>query len=348
MSAIVDEKVAGLLAQAAERGCCYAPAGEDAERVRRALLRRVEAGTVVSPARGPFVSACVWAGLKDDARTLLVARSLQERHPNWVFCGPTAAAAYGLDVSFALLKRVHVAVPPSGCGSDGSIVLRHGVLRSDGGGIEVAAGLRVTPPLQTVLDTARWADFPRALGVMDSALRTGLVQREELEAFLAEASNRPRGMDVARCALSWADPRSENGGESIARGRMLSLGFARPELQVEVPRVIEHGAPYRADFCWVRADGSVILGELDGTGKYVEEGLMGGRSLEEVLSDENVRGSRFTLYDVALVRFGFSLTEDPAAFAALLDEYGVPRRGSALALPDGVRQVPDWAALRRR
>ncbi len=74
---------------------------------------------------------------------------------------------------------------------------------------------------------------------------------------------------------------------------------------------------------------------------------MGGRSIDDVLSDENIRGSRFTLYDVSLVRFGFGQTSRPWEFAALLDEYGVPRRGSPLALPEGVPFAPDWEALRR-
>ena len=125
------------------------------------------------------------------------------------------------------------------------------------------------------------------------------------------------------------------------------LGYVCPELQVEVPRVVEVGRPYRTDFCWVRADGRVILSELDGDGKYVEEELMGGRSIDEVLSDENIRGSRFTLYDVSMLRFRFKDTNDPVAFSALLDEYGVPKRGSELALPEGTRMIPNWDELRR-
>ena len=74
---------------------------------------------------------------------------------------------------------------------------------------------------------------------------------------------------------------------------------------------------------------------------------MGGRSIDEVLSDENIRGSRFTLYDVSLMRFGFGVTEHPAEFARVLDEYGVPRRGTPLALPDGAPMIPDWDSLRR-
>ena len=34
--------------------------------------------------------------------------------------------------------------------------------------------------------------------------------------------------------MAYADGRSENGGESIVRGIMIDLGFALPELQVEI------------------------------------------------------------------------------------------------------------------
>ena len=349
MSRRVEERIEDLLGQAEDRGSCYVPRGEGASRIRRALLRRVAAGTVTSPAPGLFVAAETWEGLKQDKRSLLLVRGLQEIHPDWVFCGPTAALVYGVDVSFSLLNRVHVAVTREGRGSDEGLVRRHGILSANSvsGQFEEVGGVRVTPPDKTVFDCLRWTDFPHGLGIVDSALRVGVVRRSELDAYFAQASSRLRGRDFALRTLAWADPRSENGGESIARARMLLLGYVCPELQVEVPRVVEKGKPYRADYCWVRADGLVILGELDGDGKYVEEELMGGRDIDEVLSDENIRGSRFTLYDVSLMRFRFGATGKPSTFAAILDEYGVPKRGSELALPDGASMVPDWDSLRR-
>ena len=350
MSRVVDERVAAVLGGAAEVGSCYVPRGADVANLRRALCRRLATGTVCSPARGLFADAETWGRLDPASRSLWIARGLQTLHPSWVFCGPTAALAYGVDVSNTLIGRIHVATEPGRCGSDAGIVARHPVLdpaasRED---VELASGLRVTPPEQTILDCLRWTDFPRGLGVIDSALRNGVVRRDEFERYVASMSGRRRNVGRAAVALAWADPRSESGGESIVRGRMLLLGFVRPELQVEVPRVVEDGEPYRADYCWVRADGVVILGELDGRVKYVEEEMTGGRSIDDVLSDENIRGSRFTLYDVSLVRFRFGQTGRPAEFAALLDEYGVPRRGSALALPEGTPMIPDWEALRRR
>ena len=349
MSHTVDREIAELLAAAEEAGSCLVVAGEHPDRVRRALSRRVASGSVISPERALFVRADLWSELKQDQRTLFVARGLQTLHPEWVFCGPTAAVAYGIDVSWSLQGSIHVATTRGLHGTRGRLVRRHAVLADPASAarIEVAGGLRVTPPERTVFDCLRRTDFPLGLGVADSALRQGVVTASGLAAFVDSVPYDPRGRAQALGTLAWADPRSENGGESIARGRMLALGYARPELQVEVPRPADGGAPYRADFCWVRADGLVILGELDGTDKYVCEEMTRGRTLDEVLSDERARGSRITLYDVSVLRFRFDLTDDPARFSALLDEYGVPRRGSALAQPDGVHVLPDWNALRR-
>ena len=349
MSRAVEREIAELLAEAEARGRCLALRGRGAARVYRALERRVAAGRVVSPARGLYVSARRWEGLKADQRTLFLARGLQDQHPDWVFCGPTAAVAYGVDVSWSLQGNVHVATTRAGHSPNGPLVHRHSILRAGPGEgrIEVVGGLRVTGPERTLFDCLRGTDFPRGLGMIDSALRAGVVAHDEFASYVESVRDGSRGRDLVRGTLAWADPRSENGGESIARARMLLLGFVCPELQVEVPNLVEGGAPFRADYCWVRADGVVILGELDGTDKYVEEGMTRGRSLEEVLADEKDRESRITLYDVVVMRFRFGLTDDPVAFAAHLDRYGVPRRGSELALPDGARMVPDWEALRR-
>ncbi len=348
MSHVVDQEIAGMLARSEEAGSCLVLPGDAPERLRRAMQRRVAAGEVVSPTRGLFARSELWDASRIDQRTLLVARGLQELHPSWVFCGPTAAVAYGVDVSWSLQERVHVATTRSGYRSGGRLVERHAILSDDAsdGDVEVAGGLRVTPPDRTVYDCLRQTDFARGLGIADSALRQGVTSLEGVADLAGSARRDPHGRTQALGILAWADPRSENGGESIARARMLQLGYARPELQVEVPRP-GGGAPYRADFGWVRTDGRVILGELDGTDKYVSSRMTRGRSLEEVLSDEGIRGSRITLYDVSVLRFRFELTSSPQRLSRLLDDYGVPRRGSALAQPEGTHVLPDWESLRR-
>lgn len=129
MSRGVESEVAELLAEAEEGGRCLVLRGRASARVYRALERRVAAGTVVSPARGLYVSAGRWEGLKTDQRTMFLARGLQEKHPDWVFCGPTAAVAYGVDVSWSLQGNVHVATTRGGHSPNGALVHRHPILR---------------------------------------------------------------------------------------------------------------------------------------------------------------------------------------------------------------------------
>lgn len=349
MSRDVDREIAELFAGPEAAGSCLVLPGETPDRIRRAVERRVATGELTSPTRGLYARSEVWNACKQDQRTLLVARGLQALHPDWVFCGPTAAVAYGVDVSWSLQEKIHIATSRAGHRSGGRLVLRHAVLPDDArdARVEVASGLRVTQPERTVYDCLRRTDFARGLGVaanrVDEIRDTVYGHHAQPEGGVRDA----RGREQALGTLAWTDPRSENGGESIVRARMLLLGFARPELQVEVPRPADGGVPYRADYCWVRTDGLVILGELDGTDKYVDKRMTRGRTLDEVLSDEGIRGSRITLYDVSVLRFRFELTSDAARFSALLNEYGVPRRGSTLAQPDGVRALPDWNALRR-
>lgn len=349
MSHVVSEMLAYEIAEAEQGLSCYVPEGDPTGRIERALRRRRVSGTMVSPSAGLYARREYWDDLTQDERTRHLVRGLHRKHPDWVFCGPTAAVMYGVDVSYSLQDKVCVATTQARHGRDGRIVSRRAVLEEGSlvNQVEVVDGVPLTSPERTVFDSLRWADFVRGLGVADSSLRIGLVSQRGMEEFIDTLRGRPRGIGRAREALAWADPRSENGGESKARARMVMLGYVAPELQVEVPRVVEEGMPYRADYCWVRADGAVILGELDGRDKYVKGEFMGGRTLDEVLSDENIRGSRFTLYDVSMVRFSYATTRDSVRFSAILDEYGVPRYGSELAPTPGVPMVPDWDALRR-
>lgn len=65
----------------------------------------------------------------------------------------------------------------------------------------------------------------------------------------------------------FANRLSENGGESFARGTMISLGFMVPELQREF--ILPHsGGKYRCDFLWRLPNAELIVGEFDGHSKY--------------------------------------------------------------------------------
>lgn len=106
MSGAVDERLAALLDAAERSGSCAVPCDQ---RDKRALDRRVAKGQVVSPVPGLYARASTWERIKPDQRALQIMRGLAERHPEWVFCGPSAALVHGLAPSYRLLSRTCVA-----------------------------------------------------------------------------------------------------------------------------------------------------------------------------------------------------------------------------------------------
>ena len=100
MSEKVDRELRELFAEAEACGACLRP---PEERVRAACARRAgEDGELVSPAHGLYARRTWWDALGYSAQTLAIMRSLQADHPDWVFCGPSAALALGCDVAVSV------------------------------------------------------------------------------------------------------------------------------------------------------------------------------------------------------------------------------------------------------
>ena len=106
---------------------------------------------------------------------------------------------------------------------------------------------------------------------------------------------------------------------------MIELGFAVPELQVEVARPLEPNRTFRIDFCWTLQDGSRVFGEFDGNAKYEDPRLLKGRSAARVLADEQHRESQLTLLGTPMLRLCYRDIIDPARLGAILSSYGIPR-----------------------
>jgi hypothetical protein len=94
-------------------------------------------------------------------------------------------------------------------------------------------GLRVTTPLRTVCDLARFTPRGDALVAMDAFLHKRMVDAEQVRKHLVRWKGR-RGIRQAYATLDVADARSESGGESRMRLRVLDMGLPRPQLQIPV------------------------------------------------------------------------------------------------------------------
>lgn len=126
---------------------------------------------------------------------------------------------------------------------------------------------------------------------------------------------------------SYADARSQSGGESIARGVMIQEGFVVPELQVAFPDVLEPWRTFCVDGAWILEDGTKLVWEFDGKDKYTRFAGEHGDAVERMMH-ERQRESRLTAVCDAVIRFDYRTLMTPGALARLLDAYGVPRVAS--------------------
>jgi len=100
---------------------------------------------------------------------------------------------------------------------------------------DVVAG--VTTPLKTVLDCARHLPFDEALTIADSALRSGLVTRADMEATQVRGA----GAAAVRRVVARADGRSANAFESVLRALSIEAGLeVVPQEPVELPTGTVH------------------------------------------------------------------------------------------------------------
>lgn len=315
MSRAYDEKLDKMLAEADAQGMCLAPRDRHLQRL---LRTRVNAGSVKEPARGLFADAASWeaADMTKRARAWRIIRALQHLHPTWVFCSFSAALAHGLELPNHLLEPVHV-ISTYSRRSNG--IVHH---TADAFEIRTVMELRATDMIRTLFDCLKSCTFPQGLAIADSALRNTSISREGYLHAIEERFRNHRGVRTALRTMSHADGLSENGGESYARGVMIELGFKPPDLQVRLADPLDPSTEYRLDYGWDAGD-HLILGELDGKGKYADKD--GAPFDLDTVMAEREREARLTTYRPVIFRFAFSLVHKPDEFAKLLETHGVPR-----------------------
>lgn len=317
MGLTVSERLDALFSEAeAERRCLARP---ESAASHRAILRRIPS-EISSPIPGLYARNDHWNALDRTQRALHVARALAKLHPSWVFCGPTAAAAWNLETPHTLLGQTYVAGTHRSAASTPHVKRLFTVVET----VSLMEGIPTCDPETAAIDCCRIATFPEGLAVMDSLLRSFDEDPRRLAELIDARFAKRRGVARARKALRFADGNSENGGESFARGVMVEEGFLPPRLQVEIPDPVEPGRMYRVDYLW-ETDGGVIAGELDGRDKLADPALRKGKSMADVLRDERTRESRLTATGAKVLRFSFKDALDRKRFVRTLEAFGVPR-----------------------
>lgn len=320
------------------------PAADDLLLTRRDLHRRGtgdrelaalrERGELVRVRRGWYISDAHWRELWPESRHLLhvLAVSHDAARTQPVFSHTSAAALWGLPLYQVRPQRVHVYQEPRVHARSMPDVLRHEGRPSDEDITEVA-GIRVTTLERTVLDLARTLSPEAALAQADAALRgfavTGQEQDEQKAAFwradLGERARRSgsRGSRQAREIIAFSDGRAQLPGESVSRLQLHRLGFRVAELQVPVH--VDEQTTYWIDFDL----GDVgAWGEFDGTAKYLDPTLRGGRTAEQTVLAEKHREDMIRgITGRRIVRWGSSDILTPERLRDRLARFGIsPRR----------------------
>jgi hypothetical protein len=156
----------------------------------------------------------------------------------------------------------------------------------------------VTNAARTAVDIAREClRIEQAVAVCDSALRAG-VTREELTEVMTRCRSWP-GARLASRAVSMADGRSANPGESWSRVVLVANGQAPTDLQHAF--YDDRGLIGYSDYFW---EEEMVVGELDGKLKY---GVAPGATPEEAsqaIIAEKFREDRIRALGHEFVRWG--------------------------------------------
>ncbi len=304
----------------ARQRCVFA----HAPNIRRMLRTRFDKGLLVMPFEGIFARPSYWNALSKPEQSLHILRTLNANHPNWVFSHFSAAQAYGLYVGFHLYSPIHLRADYH---ARSARFERHFIPSED---YEIVSGLKVTSLLQTLFDCARSARFDDALAIADSGLATSDLSKDELIEYTKRTWHGHKGIRKALEVFSHADPRSESGGESLARALMIRCGFELPDLQIEIQDPLSPSRTYRVDFLWELQDGRRVAGEFDGNLKYTDAQFMNGHTAEEILIEEREREMLLNAAGLSVLRIKYKHLKSPDFFARLLNQFGIPRTNTPL------------------
>ena len=268
-----------------------------------------------------YVDPVYWNNLDVKDRVFQLASAIAVVEPDAVFCGSTAALLYGIGSAHALLDKVQVLLPRS-TRRDAYKFVEYRRWRA--GEVWQFGPFAVTDPYRTVVDIARTSAFRYALGYVDGLAREYDAEREELRAYAQANCRGLHGIARAFDVFEYMDGRSDNGGESEARAAMILAGVVAPELQVEIIRPGNAGY-YLADYGWRMPDGSWMLAELHGLGKFEDDAQNDPeRAAAKTYRAALMRDANLRAMGHNVIHFKLSDTYDVESFGAMMRGYGIP------------------------
>ena len=315
------ELVLNRISKRQQAGRCYSP---QTQAERQILSTLTATGRIVRPIRGMYMTADYFGSLSQNPHDLwrTIQYSYIDEHPEETLCLYSAALHFGLWIPNSCLGKIYLASNDPGHGWT-KPEIRHVHCRR--GSIDIVNGVSTTTLYQTAMDCMLKLAFPEALAVADSVQRLYGISNEELKRYLRQHGVRRHGIARARMAVEHMDGRSENGGESIVRGKLIELGFAPPtDLQVEARDPIMPDKKMRIDMMYLLPSGARIAVEVDGMIKYRGENSASGKPVEDVLVAERQRESHLTAAGYRVMRVLFKRINEPGYLEQLCYAFNIP------------------------
>lgn len=269
------------------------------ERERQAMRNRTRSGELARVFRNVYAAKTYYSSLSPRQRTLHLIRTLQLMHPTWRFASLSAASIHGFEYSYELDRRSPI-----------FLATQRSSNRHHTKGIElvhvgkaqhsICHGIQVTCVEQTLIDCATRLSFDQSLGIFDSALRSATTTKAKIAAATTSLSAK-RSAIVDR-VLHYADPDSENGGESHCRAVIIEAGFTVPSLQQEFFDPDHPNTRYRVDFLWHLRGGRLVVLEYDGMEKYTNPAMTNNHNTRSVVDAERRRAKVLTGFGATIVR----------------------------------------------
>lgn len=318
-------RIIRLLEQAeSEERCAWSAHNRD----YHPLMRRVQTGMLHMPTPGLFIRSALWNRLSYHERIMHILKAVCSRHPDWILCGPSAAAALGFTSSMHLQRYVHIVARERSRSGRHGYVVEHYLDCDEYQGMN---GIQTTTPLRTLFDCARMLDFENAMAVCSMGLRKIDGRNDDLYRY-CDDRHRRWGVGRALYVAENAEPRCENGEKATAVAVIIALRYRRPKCQVAFESPLD-GKEIRPDFLWERDDGVLIAGELDGRQKYLNSEMTGGRSSLDVTLSEKDRETELNMLNMRVVRFQMSHVKDGNALRQRLEGVGVPHSTAPVLTP---------------
>lgn len=235
--------------------------------------------------------------------------SWDDRHRRAAWAGLLAVGPSAVAVGCSALALLGVEGLPARVTAQ--VALPHGASARSHPGVALRqfdAGLRCVEVGGRLVAAPEWAlaqavpelDRGAAVACMDSALRSGLLDRQMLERS-HDLSRGRRGVERTHGWWQLSDGRAESPLETMARLDCVDVGIPPDELQV--PILDAHGRLLgRGDLGWRQQSGRWLVGEVDGRSVHeLPSALLHDRHRQNAFwIDGCADVLRFTLRDVAI------------------------------------------------